>query len=575
MDGVHPEKNLKVVSLMAIRRLAFAVTAACFLLAFQCPNSCAAAKENPLPWCEEYVGRSYDLLPAVNQSPIVYSCSGGECYTLELAGGMFPLLVHERVTITQVEAHKSGRRLDLKVNAKRLGSGKFVFRVPETSADLLTPEAVDRLIAIISDEPPLSTIVGDSITKRAHFLGSNHSPSHDDTVCLDNVDQAVARGYELCSICFAQIHQIPDYHDERMLGRLVAGEVRSNYMVVQSDEQQAYIQSIGSKVLRQWPLPLRGYQYKFTLVEMEEVNAIACPGGWVFVGTGLLASCESESELEAVLAHEIAHVEMRHGYRRLMKAQRDAAVASLLVGLVGVAASESGDAGTTRTAMAVASVMAEIALELVFNGYSRENEWEADAYSVNYLTTNYGDTGRAGLVSVLKKLQYSSEVQNSRRYRSSSIGTHPDLGSRVKSARESRVEFFDPPILCSVRMGEETGMDLVIHGITLFQTQNLVSDPRRSSGPKKEQLVQDTIIRIFATASATGFFGGPRELKDMKGRVDGVEFRFDNDEDTLVVPGKPVSISLAHTARREAGDELVLSSLEISDIRPNLTRVKD
>lgn len=223
--------------------------------------------------------------------------------------------------------------------------------------------------------------------------------------------------------------------------------------------------------------------------------------------------------------------------------------------------------------MAAAGMMARIALELVLNGYSRDQEWESDAFAINYLNAVYGESARGALVAVLKKLQYSHEVLSAAPYKSILHGTHPDLPSRIVSAKESRVRFFDPPLSYPIEIDGEMGIEVLVNGISLFQQDEFVVDRRRSSGPRKERLVRNTSARLFAMALPTGSLGGAKELKSLVAEVDGQELSFDNEEDTLVLPGKLFSMSFLLDVQEEV-PELEFTDLELGSLNPNLHSVR-
>ena len=104
------------------------------------------------------------------------------------------------------------------------------------------------------------------------------------------------------------------------------------------------------------------------------INAFATPGGYIYVYTGLLKYAENEDQLAGVLAHEIAHAELRHGVKKIKRTYGGSAI--LLA--AGIA-----------TGLSVAQiVLVEILDKVVRQGYSRRQEAQADKYSVIYLSTN-------------------------------------------------------------------------------------------------------------------------------------------------------------------------------------------
>lgn len=116
--------------------------------------------------------------------------------------------------------------------------------------------------------------------------------------------------------------------------------------------------------------------YRFGVLESKEINAFAAPGGTIFVTRGLIERTESEDELAAVLAHEIAHVTLRHGLAAIQKGNLIEAFKYLGQG----AAQATLDAQQLQevTSLFDDSVQ-DVVASLVKNGFSKEAEYEADA----------------------------------------------------------------------------------------------------------------------------------------------------------------------------------------------------
>jgi predicted Zn-dependent protease len=89
-------------------------------------------------------------------------------------------------------------------------------------------------------------------------------------------------------------------------------------VVVRDERTERYVQRLGERLAAEAP----GYRfpYKFVVVASPEVNAFALPGGYVFVNEGAIEASRSEGELAGVLAHEIAHVSLRHGTTQASRA---------------------------------------------------------------------------------------------------------------------------------------------------------------------------------------------------------------------------------------------------------------
>jgi predicted Zn-dependent protease len=99
-------------------------------------------------------------------------------------------------------------------------------------------------------------------------------------------------------------------YDDAQVGRESVQDVEAQVGVIDDPALQAYIDGIGRKLLR--GVPRRGFDYQFAVVDMQEPNAFALPGGYVFISRGLLALANDEDELACVIGHEITHAARRH-----------------------------------------------------------------------------------------------------------------------------------------------------------------------------------------------------------------------------------------------------------------------
>ena len=145
------------------------------------------------------------------------------------------------------------------------------------------------------------------------------------------------------------------------------------------------------------------------------LNAFCAPGGFIYVYTGLIKYLDNESELAGVMAHEIAHADLRHSTRQMTLKQGQKMLAEMLAG-------DSQDQ------------IAQVALGLSSRSYSREHETEADLASVRYLCgTEYDSRGTAGF---FEKLQQSSSGGRQPEF----LSTHPAPENRVREIHEEHQE---------------------------------------------------------------------------------------------------------------------------------------
>src|SRR5215470_8495441 len=105
---------------------------------------------------------------------------------------------------------------------------------------------------------------------------------------------------------------------EIALGKQLAQEVERQSKVIDDPVIAEYINRVGQNLVRNSDAKV---PFTIKVLDTEEVNAFALPGGFFFVNTGLVLKAESEAELAGVMAHEIAHVAARHGTRQATKGQ--------------------------------------------------------------------------------------------------------------------------------------------------------------------------------------------------------------------------------------------------------------
>lgn len=179
------------------------------------------------------------------------------------------------------------------------------------------------------------------------------------------------------------------------MGQQVAQQLENHYGLVQDDEIQDRVSRIGQKLLANGTRS--GLTYTFKVLNTPDVNALACPGGFIYVYKGLLDYMTSDDELAAVLGHEIGHIEKRHTVHQMEQQM----ALSLLTLLAGVA---SGDPGAGM-------VLASTASQALMAGYSRKDEREADQEGFR-LSTLAGYNPYGSYVTMAKLEDMSKDMGN-------------------------------------------------------------------------------------------------------------------------------------------------------------------
>ena len=152
------------------------------------------------------------------------------------------------------------------------------------------------------------------------------------------------------------------------IGQAAAFQVRQQYRVVSDPFLQDYLKRCGARLAATPEARLSGFQFTFTTLNVPQVNAVALPGGPMFIFSGLLNATENEAQLAGVMAHEMSHVILRHGTHEASKAK----LVNFTAMLAGAAAGNGSAVGQ----------LARLGLGLGGNSlilkFSRDAESEAD-----------------------------------------------------------------------------------------------------------------------------------------------------------------------------------------------------
>jgi len=166
--------------------------------------------------------------------------------------------------------------------------------------------------------------------------------------------------------------------DEYFAGRAAAARILDAYDVYDDAEANHYINVLGQTLALASSRPVIYAGYRFLILDTDEINGLATPGGHIFVTRGLLRLAENEHEVAAILAHEISHVENRHGAKAIMetKGRNLALRAEALNYRLAAVGAESGILG--RGVAVLEERVQSVVNALLGDGYSVEAEKEAD-----------------------------------------------------------------------------------------------------------------------------------------------------------------------------------------------------
>src|SRR5216117_177626 len=204
---------------------------------------------------------------------------------------------------------------------------------------------------------------------------------------------------------------------EIAMGRQLAAEIERQVKLIEDPTINEYVNRVGQNLVRNSDAKV---PFTIKVVESDEINAFALPGGFFYVNSGLILAADDESELAAVMSHEIAHVAARHGTRQASKAELINFASIPLIFMCGVGGFAIRQA-------------AGFLIPLQFLQFSRGDEAEADYLGLQYLYKTGYDPGAA--VSFFEKLQAKESARPGSV--SKMFSTHPPTGDRIEMTKKN------------------------------------------------------------------------------------------------------------------------------------------
>jgi predicted Zn-dependent protease len=187
---------------------------------------------------------------------------------------------------------------------------------------------------------------------------------------------------------------------EYYIGRAVGAVVLSKYPAYANTQVNQYINTLGQTLAAASNKPEIFGGYHFVVLDSDDINAFATPSGLIFVTRGLIRCCPTEDALAAILAHEIGHVQLRHGMQSIEKAR----VTEALTVLAQEGAKTIGSREVAQLTETFSGAISDIANSMINNGYSRTFEYQADQASVSLVPrVGYNPEGLIDMLTVMEK----------------------------------------------------------------------------------------------------------------------------------------------------------------------------
>ncbi len=229
--------------------------------------------------------------------------------------------------------------------------------------------------------------------------------------------QSLTRSARAVAKTFQDITPEQEYY----IGRTVGAVILKKYKPYNATAANRYINLLGQTVARASQRPETFGGYHFLILDSDEINAFAAPGGLIFVTRGLLRCCAGEDAAAAVLAHEVAHVGLKHG----LGAIKTARITSALTIIGAESAKSLGGQDLAKLTSVFENSISDIIETLVNSGYSQSQEFAADADAVATLkTVGYNPAGLTEMLTVMQSQLKPGGLDFAK--------THPSPEKRIK-----------------------------------------------------------------------------------------------------------------------------------------------
>lgn len=234
-----------------------------------------------------------------------------------------------------------------------------------------------------------------------------------------------------------QLLLVPEGQMQQM-GVTAFQEMKQQLPLAPDPEVQRYVACIADAIIRQLPAEARARQWEVAVFQDDSANAFALPGGKIGVHTGLLKVAQTQDQLAAVMAHEVAHVLARH------HAERVSQQFATQMGLDLVGAMAGPQTATKRQLLGLLGLGAQVGILLP---YSREQEREADLYGLD-LMARAGFDPRASI-----ELWNNMSAAGGRRP-PEFLSTHPGPDTRIRDL-QARIPQVMPLFQQAVAQGRQ------------------------------------------------------------------------------------------------------------------------
>ena len=219
---------------------------------------------------------------------------------------------------------------------------------------------------------------------------------------------------------------------EYVIGRAVAANILSAYRLqTNRPGLTAYVNQVCYALVLNSPRPDIYNGYHVAILDSDEINAFATPGGHIFLTRGLIDCATSEDTLAAVIAHEIAHIQLGHGLRAI---RNDRFTQVILGGVNSLVSGVAGAFNNAELATTLNESVNDIIGTMVTNGYSQTQEFAADSKAMSLLA--WAGYSPSSVIEILRMLEQTQPGKPG-----GFNSTHPTPRQRISNIQRHAASF--------------------------------------------------------------------------------------------------------------------------------------
>ena len=241
---------------------------------------------------------------------------------------------------------------------------------------------------------------------------------------INKAGDVYTKSYPAIQKAFEEITPEQEYY----IGRAVGANILARYKLLETRPAMVtYVNRICNALVINSERPEIFNGYHVNILDSDEINAFATPGGHIFITRGLIDCATSEDTLAAVIAHEVAHIQYQHGLKAIKNSRITQA---LLVTGTNAASAAAGSYNLSDMVDVFSNSINEIITTMVTNGYSQAQEFEADSMALSLLArAGYEPSSLIDMLKVLEKDQSSHPGGFNK--------THPSPTQRIANAQKT------------------------------------------------------------------------------------------------------------------------------------------